>query len=329
MRTKTLAAIIVVVISSFFLNAQHTTLKSNNSPNLFSFSSIIPYDLKLSEPNDCSNGLFGTSISSNGDFNGDGYPDVAVGEYFYNNQTGRVYIFLGGPSINDVPDLIISGNQFGENFGYSVSMSGDINNDGYDDLIVGAPWYGNGRGRTYIYLGSSTIDGTIDFYITGDNDYDYFGYAVNNQVDMNNDNYSELVVCSRGYNNYTGRAYMYLGGASLDTTCDYVFTGDNFFDEFGTTLANIGDVNGDNIDDLGIGAYRFSSFTGKVYVYYAGSSVDTTADLTMTGEGTYNYFGKSLFTAGDINNDNFDDVIIGAYGYNNDNTGRAYLFYGG
>ncbi|MBN2570762.1 MAG: FG-GAP repeat protein, partial [Ignavibacteriales bacterium] len=134
MKKNFLITFTIIFFIAIAIYGQETKLDSFQSSSSSSEHSVfsIPYDLKLSEPNDFSGGLFSTAISS-GDFNGDGYPDVVVGEYYRNNQTGRVNVFLGGPTIDETPDLIISGNQFEENFGYSISLGGDINNDGYDD----------------------------------------------------------------------------------------------------------------------------------------------------------------------------------------------------
>jgi hypothetical protein len=82
--------------------------------------------------------------------------------------------------------------------------------------------------------------------------------------------------------------------------------------EFGCSVSGAGDVNNDGYDDVIVGARTYSSNTGRAYIYYGGSSMDGAADIMMTGEASGNYFGNSVSGAGDVNNDGYDDVIVGA-----------------
>ena len=87
-----------------------------------------------------------------------------------------------------------------------------------------------------------------------------------------------------------------------------------------------GDVNGDGYSDVIAGAYGYSTNTGRAYIYYGGATIDTVADVTMTGEAASNFFGRSVSIAGDVNGDGYSDVIAGAFQYSSA-TGRAYIYY--
>jgi len=100
------------------------------------------------------NALFGRSVACAGDINEDTYNDLIVGAYQYNSNKGRVYIYYTGLGMDGTPEITIDGQTSGERFGISVDSAGDVNNDGYDDIIVGAYTYGGHYGRAYIF-GSS------------------------------------------------------------------------------------------------------------------------------------------------------------------------------
>ncbi|MBK8981994.1 MAG: FG-GAP repeat protein [Ignavibacteria bacterium] len=123
----------------------------------------------------------------------------------------------------------------------------------------------------------------------------------------------------------TGSAYIYFGGVSMDTTADVIMTGESFF---GNSVSTAGDVNSDGYSDVIIGANGYSSSTGRAYIYFGGASMNNTADVIMTGEATFNYFGNSVSSAGDVNGDGYSDVIVGA-GLYSSLTGRAYIYFGG
>ena len=274
------------------------------------------------------NNYFGGSVSSAGDINGDGYSDVIVGADGYSTFTGRAYIYFGGASMNNTADVTMTGDTTNNNFGSSVSSAGDVNGDGYSDVIVGADGYSSNTGRAYIYLGEASMNNTADVIMTGQTTFNYFGESVSSAGDVNGDGYSDVIVGAYGYSSYTGRSYVYYGGASMNNTVDVTMTGETEGDQFGFSVSSAGDVNGDGYSDVIIGAYSYSSYTGRAYVYYGGASMNNVSDVTMTGDTTNFSFGISVSSTGDVNGDGYSDVIVGVPGYSG-NTGRAYVYYGG
>jgi hypothetical protein len=273
---------------------------------------------------------FGYSVSGAGDVNNDGYADLIVGApgndaggtdagraYVYSGQTGALlYTFTGEAA--------------GDRFGVSVSGAGDVNNDGYADLIVGAGWNnagGTNAGRAYVYSGQT---GALLYTFTGAAADDRFGRSVSGAGDVNKDGYADLIVGA--YNNDAGgtdagRAYVYSGqsGALL-----YTFTGEAAGDRFGGSVYGAGDVNNDGYADLIVGAFyndAGGADAGRAYVY----SGQTGALLyTFTGEAAGDLFGTSVSGAGDVNNDGYADLIVGApyNGAGGTEAGRAYVYSG-
>ncbi|MCF8261704.1 MAG: FG-GAP-like repeat-containing protein [Melioribacteraceae bacterium] len=272
------------------------------------------------------NDFFGYSVSYAGDINNDSNDDVIVGAYGYSSYQGRAYIYCGSSSMDSNAEVMIEG--IPDNyFGISVSYSGDVNNDSYDDVIVGAEGYSSNKGRAYIYYGGSSMDNTADVIITGGGTGYFFGSSVSNAGDVNNDSYDDVIVGIRGYDFNKGRACIYYGGSNMDNYADVIMDGEGTGDYFGCAVSNAGDVNNDSYADVIVGAWGYSSNTGRAYIYYGGSSMENTFDVILTGEGSGNYFGCAVSNAGDVNNDLYADVIVGARGYSS-NTGRTYIYYG-
>ncbi|MBK6877884.1 MAG: FG-GAP repeat protein [Ignavibacteria bacterium] len=116
---------------------------------------------------------------------------------------------------------------------------------------------------------------------------------------------------AQSYGSSTGRAYIYFGGLSMNNSADVTMTGESN-SVFGNSVSTAGDVNRDGYSDVIVGAHTYASQTGKVYIFLGGASMNNSADITMTGEATANYFGFSVSTAGDVNGDGYSDVIVGA-----------------
>jgi len=288
------------------------------------------------------NDRFGQSVAAAGDVNGDGYGDLIVGAWLNDAggaDTGRAYLYFGGPGADATPDLTLTGAASGDRFGRSVAGAGDVNGDGYDDLIVGAyvnDAGGTDTGRAYIYFGGAAPDATPDLTLTGAAVDDQFGIAVAGAGDVNGDGYADVIVGAwlndAGGTN-AGRAYVFFGGATPDATPDLVLTGAAAGDTFGYSVASAGDVNGDGYADVIIGAVFNSAGgvgAGQAYVYFGGLAPDAVADLTLTGQAAGDNFGQ-VAGAGDVNGDGYDDLLVGAdsNAAGGFNAGRAYVYFGG
>jgi len=275
---------------------------------------------------------FGYSVSKAGDVNGDGYSDVITGAYGFNSITGKAYLYMYGMNGTFTSELSITGASTLREIGASVSSAGDVNGDGYNDVIIGAPYSAGGvfGGDAYIYFGGTIMDNIADVSLGGEAASNRFGTSVSNAGDVNGDGYSDVIVGAWNYSSAKGRAYIFYGGASMNNTADVIMTGINTNDYFGMAVSDAGDVNGDGLSDVIVGSegYSFNSSTGRAYIYYGGTVMNNSADVIMNGDSANNFFGHSVSAAGDVNGDGYSDVIIGARGYRA-NTGKAFIFYGG
>ena len=274
----------------------------------------------------------GISVASAGDVNGDGYNDVIVGAYGYFSFTGQAYIYYGGASMNNTADVTFTGAAVSDYFGGSVASAGDVNGDGFADVIVGAKGADGGgvnRGQAYIYYGGASMNNTADVTFTGAANSDWLGFSVAPAGDVNGDGYADVIVGALYASTNNGQAYIYYGGASMNNTADVTFTGAADNDSFGFSVAPAGDVNGDGYNDVIVGAKDASSTNGQAYIYYGGASMNNTADVTFTGVAAADDFGIDVASAGDVNGDGYNDVIVGAYLAGVGDIGEAYIYYGG
>jgi len=305
------------------------------------------------------------SVATAGDVNGDGYADVVVGAYFYfagQTREGAAFVYhgsatglnLGGTRSSGTPDNADwrgESDQYDAQLGGSVGTAGDVNGDGYADVIVGAYLYDGAQtdgGAAFVYHGSATgldLDGTrprgnpvnADWADAGDQEDGGFGFSVATAGDVNGDGCTDVIVGMPYYdvsqppfgNTDAGLASAYYGSpaglapdAAWDQQGDYAATW-----RFGSSVATAGDVNGDGYADIIVGAPRYGTYNrGMVLVYYGSDSgPGDTADWTAVGNvvGSEMRFGYSAATAGDVNGDGYDDVIVGTEDY-----GRAYVYHG-
>jgi hypothetical protein len=268
------------------------------------------------------NSFFGHPIAC-GDVDGDGYDDILISALRYNNFRGRVYLFYGGPEMDTTPDLVLEGQNAGEKFGTGI-VCGDIDNDGYDDIVVGACAYSEKQGRAYLYWGSdrTSMNANPDKIFDGEAEKGSLFGVKSAVYDIDNDGYDDIILGA------TGRAYLYYGSTkeSMDTSYDLIFKKENPKYSFGYRIS-CGDIDNDGYGDIVIGPWWSSH--GQAYLHYGGSksNMDAKADVIFKAQSEGNDFFGTGIVCVDQNNDGYDDIVIGAPGYN-DKQSRSYLFYG-
>ncbi len=315
--------------------AGNLNLSDLNGENGFKLSGVAQFDFS------------GSAVSSAGDVNGDGFDDLIVGARSattnVNNQgSGVSYVVFGGTSVGTAGNLnlsalngtngfTLSGVAGGDQSGRSVSSAGDVNGDGFDDLIVGASGVdtnARGSGASYVVFGGSSVgtagnlnlsalNGTNGFTLLGSLGEDYSGSSVSSAGDVNGDGFNDLIVGAYGVDTNgsdSGASYVVFGGTSVGTAGILNLSdlnGANGFklsgiapgDFSGRSVSSAGDVNGDGFDDLIVGASAVDANgndSGASYVVFGGSSVGTAGNLNLSALNGTNGFTLSGVAAGDF-----------------------------
>jgi len=269
-------------------------------------------------------------------------------------------------SLDGVNGTVLPGVTEGDEAGRSIAYAGDINGDGLDDLVIGAPYAsvnGAASGRIYVVFGSdqafstplnlAALDGSNGFAINGEDIFDFAGISVAAAGDINGDGIDDLAIGASGVSsgaNYSGSTYVVFGKnqpwpaavelSALDGGNGFEIQGGSPYGESGAAVAAAGDINGDGIDDLLIGAPFAAGFNGRGYVVFGSdetwaanislADLDGTNGFAMDAVNTGDTLGSAVSGAGDVNGDGFDDLVIGATlaGTAGAYSGAAYVVFG-
>jgi hypothetical protein len=293
------------------------------------------------------NAWLGYRETSVGDVNGDGYDDVIVSAYGYDDNglqdQGAVFLYLGtAHGLSATPAAKLESNQAGAAFGRSVASAGDVNGDGYADVIIGAHLYSDGEseeGAAFLYLGSATgLSTTPAAILEGNQASAWFGYSVASAGDVNGDGYSDVIVGAFKYDDNglqdQGAAFVYLGSPSgISTTPVAILECNQANASFGISVANVGDVNGDGYSDVMVGAIYYNNGhteEGAVFLYAGSASGLSTTPVWQQSAGQDYAFMGTRISSGDINGDGYSDVVVGSFLYDNtlSDEGAVFVYYG-
>ncbi len=283
---------------------------------------------------------FGFSVANAGDVNGDGYADLIVGAIGGSPRglglAGEAYVFHGSASgVAATAARVLGGSARGSEFGQSVAGVGDVNGDGYADVVVGEPYADPGgnveAGSASVFLGSAggvVTDAARVF--NGDAAGDLFGQRVAGAGDVNGDGYDDVIIgapyATVGGRTHTGAASVFLGGASGLTTTPRVIAGVAADDLLGGGVAGAGDVNGDGYGDVVVGASRASpgglGAAGTASVFHGGAAGLSAGAIRVLTGAAGDLLGSAVAGAGDVNGDGFGDLAVGAQ------SGSVQVFHG-
>ena len=283
---------------------------------------------------------YGRSVAWAGDVNGDGYADLIVGAPLLGDDVGKVYVYHGSATglvgVVGSPAWSATGETELDEFGHAVAGAGDVNGDGFDDILVAAVHHSSGRGKVYAYHGGkSGLATTPAWSVAGTREGDALGTAIAGASDVNGDGYADVIIGAAGMNEHSGHAFIFHGGpGGLSGTTEsaaWNAGGAAAGHRFGASVSGAHDVNADGFCDVLVGAPGPTNapLDGTAYVYHGGEGgVATTPAWSVTATPTLSGFGASVAGAGDVDGDGYADVAIGAP-YHSAARGRVYVYHGG
>jgi hypothetical protein len=255
---------------------------------------------------------------------------------------GWAFVYHGSATgLASVPAWSAQGDQHNTSFGWSVGTAGDVNDDGFDDVIVGA-YSRDGEhadeGRAFVYLGSPAGLSTIPAWTAdGGQEGAQLGHSVGLARDVNGDGYDDVIVGANHFDNGQadeGRAFVFLGSPSGPSgIADWTAESNQDLASFGDSVGTAGDVDGDGFDDVIVGAPFFNGpgrDAGRAFVFHGSPSGLSNAPRWRAGSDQKDSdYGISVGTAGDVKGDGYDDVIVGASDYpDGSGRGKAFVYIG-
>ncbi len=293
-------------------------------------------------------GQLGHSVTFAGDLNGDGFGDIAVGAFGYDGgatNSGAVFVYFGGAgAFNTVADTVLTSGLANVRMGSSVGAAGDLNGDGFGDLIIGAVEYNNGQtqeGAAFVYLGGAgnILDNGVDGHLENNQAASFMGGSVAGVGDVNGDGFADVAVGAAAWdatpNGNEGRVFVYYGGTgtSFDTTADVTLFSSQVGAAFGSSVSG-GDINADGFADIIVGSVLYDNGEadeGNAFAYFGSAVFDIVTDGTLQSNQVGAQLGASVSVVGDVNGDGYADVLIGAPAYSNGEAGEgaAMLWLGG
>ena len=299
----------------------------------------------------------GGRVAAAGDVDGDGLPDLLVSAYESDEaagNAGKVYLLRGSGLVPEATSLADAdwaflGTTGGYELGVSVAGGGDLDGDGLDDMVMGGLGDGN-QGFVHVVLGSASGSGIVpigmaNYTLAGEAEGDNAGISSSLVGDVDGDGLADLLIGAYGRDTAgqaAGGAYLVMA-ASLDAVdggglglADYRWTGQSSGDTAGFAVSGAGDVDGDGLADLLIGADcagDTGELAGKAYLILAASLGDAdyaslvAADVQILGEAAGDRAGGALASAGDVDGDSRGDVLVGACyaSQGSDREGKVYL----
>lgn len=285
---------------------------------------------------------YGESVAGVGDVDADGFDDVMVGaaEYQAASGTGRLYLYHG--SANGLPaeaTWTADSTQRGSWLGRWVSAAGDIDADGYADVVVGDKYYDTPAidgGRIALYRGGPTgLPAAPDWEYMSDTTRAYLGFSVAGAGDVNGDGFDEIIAGASFSDEdvwRAGRIWLFEGGAGgLSAEAAWTVTGDSEGAMLGYPVARMGDVDGDGYADVGAGAIGWADVGQACAWYGSAMGLPESASWSTMGEQTGEEYGYGVTGAGDLDADGFDDLLVSARNFTDtaEQEGRVLVFRGG